>query len=443
MRRDCPKCLIAVATLRWGAAVVLMAGCSSGQQSGVPNPFMSADRVPPPGTRLIPQGTAQPYYPTSPVPPAQGAIPPATTPWTGGGQSDITPIPGNSFSSASTPSASNFSTSTPNDSLGSEPAIAVPTDGADLRFAALPTPSTRLDVAPLAGASVPAVTGTLPPRGSTSQPTTLAAGPTSIATSPAMASTPLGTSGPQVTLTPIDNPAPDSTFPEPSPPGGGGQTAPVPFPSDIPRIRLPHGGVPAATSAQGLPAGVQTMSYQIELPPAGVAPTAPPLSPPAVTPPAGYTAAPTQLMVTPSASGVVPASYQAELPPASIAPDGFRPPASFSAGAEQQQAGGVAPATFASSTIPGTGQQAYAYGASYEWLQGRLEYSAVHGYWTLRYMPLGGPSDSFGGHVVIANSDVLAGYHPGDFVTVQGQLVALGADPSLGVAYSVYTIQRQ
>jgi hypothetical protein len=58
-------------------------------------------------------------------------------------------------------------------------------------------------------------------------------------------------------------------------------------------------------------------------------------------------------------------------------------------------------------------------------------------------MPIGGPSDSFGGSVAIYNSDALAGYRPGDFVTMQGQLVASGADPSLPVAYSVYTIQRQ
>ncbi len=142
-------------------------------------------------------------------------------------------------------------------------------------------------------------------------------------------------------------------------------------------------------------------------------------------------------------SGVVPAAYSTQVPQPPTTPDGFQPRGEARRRAEQQQSSTVVPATFASATLPGTGQQAYGYGASYEWLQGRLEYSAILGHWTLRYMPIGGPSDSFGGSVVIYNSDALAGYQPGDFVTMQGQLVATGIDPSMPVAYSVYTIQRQ
>lgn len=62
-------------TLR--VVVVLgLAGCSNQQRTSA-NPFMAPDRVPPPATRTIAPGTAQPYYPGDPVPAAQTGAPAA------------------------------------------------------------------------------------------------------------------------------------------------------------------------------------------------------------------------------------------------------------------------------------------------------------------------------------------------------------------------------
>jgi len=55
------RCLLCI----W--ALVLVAGCRS-QTTAMTNPFMAPDRVPPPATRTLLPGTAQPYYPGDPVP---------------------------------------------------------------------------------------------------------------------------------------------------------------------------------------------------------------------------------------------------------------------------------------------------------------------------------------------------------------------------------------
>lgn len=52
----------------WAAiAAAVFAGCSN-QPSHFSNPLYSADRVPPPSTRTIAPGTAQPYYSGDPLP---------------------------------------------------------------------------------------------------------------------------------------------------------------------------------------------------------------------------------------------------------------------------------------------------------------------------------------------------------------------------------------
>lgn len=64
------RCLLCI------LALVLVSGCRS-QTTAMTNPFMAPDRVPPPATRTLLPGTAQPYYPGDPVPnsPAIGAPP--------------------------------------------------------------------------------------------------------------------------------------------------------------------------------------------------------------------------------------------------------------------------------------------------------------------------------------------------------------------------------
>ena len=83
--------------------------------------------------------------------------------------------------------------------------------------------------------------------------------------------------------------------------------------------------------------------------------------------------------------------------------------------------------------------QAYAYDPSYGWLRGRLEYSASQRQWKLRYIPIDGATDQFGGSVVLADGAATQGLRVGDFVTAQGRVVGAsqpgrGFSPSYEVA---------
>jgi hypothetical protein len=67
--------------------------------------------------------------------------------------------------------------------------------------------------------------------------------------------------------------------------------------------------------------------------------------------------------------------------------------------------------------------QAYAYDPAYGWLRGRLEYSASQQQWKLRYIPIDGATDQFGGSVVLSDGTATQGLRAGDFVTAQGRVV--------------------
>jgi hypothetical protein len=64
----------------------------------------------------------------------------------------------------------------------------------------------------------------------------------------------------------------------------------------------------------------------------------------------------------------------------------------------------------------------YGYDGNYAWLQGQLEYSQAAKQWKLRYIPIDGPTDQYGGSVVLAGTPALNGSRAGDFVSVKGQL---------------------
>ena len=66
----------------------------------------------------------------------------------------------------------------------------------------------------------------------------------------------------------------------------------------------------------------------------------------------------------------------------------------------------------------------YAFAPDYAWLRGRLEYSQSLAQWKLRYIPIDGKTDQFGGSVVLPNSPALEAFKPGDRVAVRGSLAA-------------------
>lgn len=85
----------------------------------------------------------------------------------------------------------------------------------------------------------------------------------------------------------------------------------------------------------------------------------------------------------------------------------------------------------------------YGHDPEHRWLKGRLEYSAVDHRWKLRYIPIDGRTDEFGGSVVLDNASRLSGFERGDFVEVHGQINRQGPDDrGYAPLYKVARIKR-
>jgi hypothetical protein len=135
-------------------------GCRN-QSAPLTNPFLTPQRVPPPSTRVLTPGTAQPYYPGDPLPgaapvtgfPATSLAPPATAyPPTGAPpataypsgpaypMNTITPTPAAQPAPITPPGGwGGYPSSAQNTRTGD--AVSVPNDGQQLRFASAPLPT--------------------------------------------------------------------------------------------------------------------------------------------------------------------------------------------------------------------------------------------------------------------------------------------------------------
>src|SRR3954447_7741029 len=127
----------------------LGAGCKS-TSSGVGNPFLAPDRVPPPGTHALLPGQAQPYYQGDPLPSSALAPPNASvgTVVANTTQTTLSPAgrtlawnaPATAAVSAPTdpvaspPAASTVTTPPQTAVAANEASIAVPTDADPLRY---------------------------------------------------------------------------------------------------------------------------------------------------------------------------------------------------------------------------------------------------------------------------------------------------------------------
>jgi hypothetical protein len=88
---------------------------------------------------------------------------------------------------------------------------------------------------------------------------------------------------------------------------------------------------------------------------------------------------------------------------------------------------------------PSAGQ--YGFDPSYAWLRGRLEYSQVDHRWKLRYIPVDGNTDQYGGSVIIANEAALAGCEQGEFATIRGRVTG-GGEHGFAPLYEVAALER-
>jgi hypothetical protein len=84
----------------------------------------------------------------------------------------------------------------------------------------------------------------------------------------------------------------------------------------------------------------------------------------------------------------------------------------------------------------------YGFDPEYRWLRGKLEYSQIDRQWKLRYIPIDGTTDEFGGSVILPDPKVLAGCERGDFIEVQGQLGQKTAKDSYAPPYEAAKVKR-
>ncbi len=89
-----------------------------------------------------------------------------------------------------------------------------------------------------------------------------------------------------------------------------------------------------------------------------------------------------------------------------------------------------------------TSQGRYGHDPDYSRLRGKLEYSQIDQRWKLRYIPVDGTTDQFGGSVVLSDPKVLTGCERGDFVEVRGRLGSKGPDDGYAPTYEVTRIKR-
>ena len=114
-------------------------------------------------------------------------------------------------------------------------------------------------------------------------------------------------------------------------------------------------------------------------------------------------------------------------------------------------AGGVRPASGiegpddsaeVTAAVEFTPQGSYGYDPDYGRLRGKLEYSQIDRHWKLRYIPVDGTTDRFGGSVVLPDPKVLTGCQRGDVVEVRGRLGQKGTKDGYAPTYDVAKIKR-
>ena len=85
------------------------------------------------------------------------------------------------------------------------------------------------------------------------------------------------------------------------------------------------------------------------------------------------------------------------------------------------------PVSLATSTAQTTGGGRYSYSPDYTSLRGKLEYLQSSQQWKLRYIPIDGRTDRYGGSVVLSGAG-LDRFKPGDYVAAEGRVTGKSGD---------------
>jgi hypothetical protein len=130
-------------------------------------------------------------------------------------------------------------------------------------------------------------------------------------------------------------------------------------------------------------------------------------------------------------------SFRANSSPISTTP-------SSSANRTHQHTTAATQPTAPASSPPSANVPGYGYDEKYQRLQGKLEFSPSQQRWKLRYIPIDGETDTYGGSVVLPESDKLNGFSAGDFVVVQGRLnTSRGPADGFSPPYMIERVARQ
>jgi|GEM_PF-5656357 len=93
---------------------------------------------------------------------------------------------------------------------------------------------------------------------------------------------------------------------------------------------------------------------------------------------------------------------------------------------------------------PTVAQPLSGYADDYAWLRGQLDFSAIDRRWKVRYIPIDGATDRFGGSVQLVDHAELSNFKSGDWVEVRGRLGrTTAADRGYAPPYEVRKIERQ
>jgi hypothetical protein len=148
----------------------------------------------------------------------------------------------------------------------------------------------------------------------------------------------------------------------------------------------------------------------------------------------------------------LPEARSSSQPPTNTSSGGFRPVGSANRARhddEQASEPSVAPARTTRSprsapTLFESSSSKYSYDRNYGRLSGQLEHSRAEDRWKLRYIPIDGDTDEYGGSVVLSGDGVLDGFKAGEYVTVTGSIEQAGSGSrSFAPNYRVDQVERQ
>jgi hypothetical protein len=87
------------------------------------------------------------------------------------------------------------------------------------------------------------------------------------------------------------------------------------------------------------------------------------------------------------------------------------------------------------------GGSMYGHAPDYHWIRGQLEYSQIDRQWKLRYIPVDGVTDDFGGSVVLPDPKVLTGHERGDFLEIRGRVSDQNPEKGYAPTYEVAEVK--